>query len=126
MRRPAFSKRPPGRLVPPIEITGAQGWRTGYVVPVMSGTLEGAIDIDGVRVSLDGGRGYHDHNWGFWHGVSWQWGQAQQGDLSVIYGRVFPPREAADPETIPGFVGVLGPDGPLGYSTNVRIIEDER
>ena len=112
------------RLIPPIEITGAQGWRTGYVVPVMSGKLEGAIDIDGVRVSLDGGRGYHDHNWGFWKGVSWQWGQAQQGDLSVIYGRVFPPREAADPETIPGFVGVLGPDGPLGYSTNVRIVEE--
>jgi hypothetical protein len=117
-----------GRLVPPIEITGARGWRTGYVVPVMSGRLEGAIDIDGVRVSLDGGRGYHDHNWGFWQGVSWQWGQAQQGDLSVIYGRVIPPREAADPDTIPGFVGVLGPDGPLGYSTNVRIEEenDER
>jgi len=117
-----------GRLVPPIEITGAKGWRTGYVVPVMSGTLDGVIEIDGARVSLDGGRGYHDHNWGFWQGVSWQWGQAQQGDLSVIYGRVFPPREAADPETMPGFVGVLGRDGPLGYSTDVRITEenDER
>jgi hypothetical protein len=113
-----------GRLVPPIEITGAKGWRTGYVVPVMSGRLGGALDIDGARVSLDKGRGYHDHNWGFWQGVSWQWGQAQQGDLSVIYGRVFPPREAADPDTIPGFVGVLGPDGPLGYSTDVRIHED--
>ena len=113
-----------GRLVPPIEITGAQGWRTGYVVPVMSGTLDGALDIDGTRISLAGGRGYHDHNWGFWEGVSWQWGQAQHGDLSVIYGRVFPPREAADPETIPGFVGVLGPDGPLGYSTDVRITEE--
>jgi hypothetical protein len=113
-----------GRLVPPIEITGARGWRTGYVVPVMSGRLDGAIEIDGARVSLAGGRGYHDHNWGFWQGVSWQWGQAQQGDLSVIYGRVFPPHEAADPETIPGFVGVLGPDGPLGYSTDVRITEE--
>jgi hypothetical protein len=113
-----------GRLVPPIEITGARGWRTGYVVPVMAGTLDGAIEVDGARVSLAGGRGYHDHNWGFWQGVSWQWGQAQQGDLSVIYGRVFPPREAADPETIPGFVGVLGPDGPLGYSTEVRITEE--
>jgi hypothetical protein len=89
----------------------------------MSGTLDGAISIDGETVSLSGGSGYHDHNWGFWKGVSWQWGQAQQGDLSVIYGRVFPPREAADPETIPGFVGALGPDGPLGYSTNVRITE---
>jgi hypothetical protein len=114
-----------GRLVPPIEITGAKGWRTGYVVPVMSGMLEGVIEIDGARVSLDGGRGYHDHNWGFWQGVSWQWGQAQQGDLSVIYGRVFPPREAADPETMPGFVGVLGRDGPLGYSTDVRITEED-
>jgi hypothetical protein len=113
----------PGRLVPPLEITGARGWRTGYVVPVMSGALDGVIDIDGTRVSLAGGRGYHDHNWGFWQGVSWQWGQAQQGDLSVIYGRVFPPRDAADPDTIPGFVGVLGPDGPLGYSTDVRINE---
>jgi hypothetical protein len=113
----------PGRLVPPIEITGAQGWRTGYVVPVMSGALDGTILVNGTPVSLSGGTGYHDHNWGFWKGVSWQWGQAQQGDLSLIYGRVFPPREAADPETIPGFVGALGPDGPLGYSTDVRITE---
>ena len=113
-----------GRLVPPIEITGARGWRTGYVVPVMSGRLDGALDVDGARVSFDNGRGYHDHNWGFWQGVSWQWGQAQQGDLSVIYGRVFPPPDAADPDTIPGFVGVLGPDGPLGYSTDVRITEE--
>ena len=73
--------------------------------------------------SFDHGTGYHDHNWGFWKGVSWQWGQMQQGDLSLIYGRVFPPAEAADPDRIPGFVGVLGPDGPLGYATNVRILE---
>jgi hypothetical protein len=112
-----------GRLMPPVEITGARGWRTGYVVPVMSGTLDGALVVDGEPVSLAGGTGYHDHNWGFWKGVSWQWGQAQHGDLSLIYGRVFPPPEAADPERIPGFVGVLGPDGPLGYATDVRITE---
>jgi hypothetical protein len=112
-----------GRLVPPVEITGARGWRTGYVVPVMSGKIDGALEVAGEQVSLAGGTGYHDHNWGFWKGVSWQWGQAQQGELSVIYGRVFPPAEAADPERIPGFVGALGPDGPLGYSTDVRITE---
>ena len=112
-----------GRLVPPVEITGARGWRTGYVVPVMAGALDGALTVDDEQVSFAGGTGYHDHNWGFWKGVSWQWGQAQQGDLSLIYGRVFPPPEAADPERIPGFVGALGPDGPLGYSTDVRITE---
>jgi hypothetical protein len=118
-----------GRLVPPIEIAGARGWVTGYVVPVMSGRLDGTLHVrqaDGVsleRVSLERGSGYHDHNWGFWQGVSWQWGQVQHGDLSLLYGRVFPPREAADPERMPGFIGVLGPDGPIGYGTNVQITE---
>ena len=36
---------------------------------------------------------------------------------------MFPPREAADPDTIPGFLGALGPDGPLAYATDVRITE---
>jgi hypothetical protein len=112
-----------GRFVPPIEITGARGWRTGYVVPVMSGAIDGALKVGPDEVPLAGGTGYHDHNWGFWRGVSWQWGQAQQGDVSLIYGRVFPPPEAADPERIPGLVGALGPDGPLGYATDVRITE---
>jgi hypothetical protein len=115
----------PGRLVPPIEIGGAHGWRTGYVVPVMSGRLDGALDVAGERISFDGGAGYHDHNWGFWQGVSWQWGQVQQGDVSLIFGRVFPPREAADPDRIPGFIGALGPDGPIGYATNVKIAEED-
>ncbi len=112
-----------GRLVPPLEITGAHGWQSGYVVPVMSGRLDGALDVDGDPVSFAGGSGYHDHNWGFWEGVSWQWGQVQHEDLSILYGRVFPPIDAADPDRIPGFVGVLGPDGPLAYSTNVDITE---
>lgn len=114
----------PGKLVPPIEIAGRNGWRTGYVVPVMAGMLDGSIDVGGTMVSLRGGAGYHDHNLGFWEGVSWQWGQGQSGDLSILYGRVFAPAEAADPDRIPGFVGILGPDGPLGYATNVRISEE--
>lgn len=127
----------PGRLVPPLEIAGARGWRTGYVVPVMAGRLGGTLlvtragaspaspnrSVSTERLSLDGGTGYHDHNWGFWEGVTWQWGQVQHEGLSFIYGRIFPPANAADPERIPGFVGALGPDGPLGYATDVRISE---
>jgi hypothetical protein len=112
-----------GRLMPPAEITGARGWRTGYVVPVMSGPLDGSLMVAGEPVSFAGGTGYHDHNWGFWKGVTWQWGQVYYGDVSLIYGRIYPPPEAADPERLPGFVGVLGRDGPLGYATDVRITE---
>jgi hypothetical protein len=112
-----------GRLVPPLEISGARGWRTGYVVPVMSGSLDGAIRLGDEVVSFRRGTGYHDHNWGFWQDVSWQWGQVQHEELSFLYGRVFPPPDAADPERIPGFVGALGPDGPLGYATDVSITE---
>ncbi len=112
-----------GRLVPPIEITGARGWLSGYVVPVMSGRLDGVLDVGGDSISFAGGSGYHDHNWGFWQGVSWQWGQVQHDDLSILFGRVFPPSEAADPDRVPGFVGVLGPDGPLTYTDNVTITE---
>jgi len=114
-----------GQLMAPIEVAGARGWRTGYVVPVMSGTVGGTLDVNGERVDLDGGTGYHDHNWGFWKGVSWQWGQVQHDDLSIVFGRVFPPSDAADPDRIPGFLAVIGPDGPLGYATRVTIEETD-
>ena len=114
----------PGRLVPPLEMKGSRGWMTGYVVPVMSGALAGSLEVDGTTIAMNG-TGYHDHNWGFWQGVTWQWGQVQQGELSVLYGRVFPPADAADRDRFPGFVGVLGPDGPLAYATNVRITETD-
>ncbi len=113
----------PGRSLPPFAIRGAGGWVSGYVVPVMSGTLGGTLDVGGERVSFAGGTGYHDHNWGFWEGVTWQWGQVEHDGLSFVYGRVHPPADAADPERTPGFLAALGPQGPLGYSADVSIEE---
>jgi hypothetical protein len=113
----------PGRTLPPLTIHGANGWLSGYVVPVMSGALSGTLRLAGERVPFDGGTGYHDHNWGFWEDVSWQWGQVQHDGLSFIYGRVRPPADAADPDRVPGFLAALGPDGPIGYATNVSIDE---
>lgn len=112
-----------GRSLPPAVMHGARGWLSGYVAPVLSGTIHGVLEIDGHKLSLDNLSGYHDHNWGFWQGVSWQWGQVAHGDLSVVYGRVFPPSTVADPRRIPGFLGILGPDGPIGVSTDVSIVE---
>lgn len=112
-----------GHALPPLAIRGARGWVSGYVVPVLSGALDGTIRAGGTALSLAGGTGYHDHNWGFWAGVSWQWGQVQHDGLSVLYGRVFPPADVADASRIPGFLMVIGPDGPLGQATDVTITE---
>lgn len=115
----------PGRSLPPAAIHGARGWVSGYVVPVLSGTFRGTLRVDGEEVVVDGAAGYHDHNWGFWEGVRWQWGQVAGGDISIVYGRVFPPATVADASRIPGFLGVLGPDGPIAFSTDVSITEDD-
>jgi hypothetical protein len=113
-----------GRSLTPIELRGAGGWVSGYTVPVMSGRLSGRLDLDGRSIEISG-TGYHDHNWGFWEGVSWRWGQVQYEGLSYVYGRVIPPPDAADPEQLPGFLVALGPDGPVGYATRVTIEETD-
>ena len=114
-----------GGSLPPLTIRGARGWVSGYTVPVMSGALSGWVALGGVERSLEGGSGYHDHNWGHWAGVSWQWGQVHGDDMSFVYGRVKPPADAADPARIPGFLMVVGPDGPMGYATHVSIAEED-
>ena len=115
----------PGRSLPPAAIHGAGGWVSGYVVPVLAGTFQGVLQVGGDTIRIENVSGYHDHNWGFWEGVHWQWGQVASGDLSIVYGRVFPPASVADPRRIPGFLGLLGPDGPVAFSTDVAIAEED-
>jgi hypothetical protein len=79
------------------------------------------LRIGGERLTLDNAVGYHDHNWGFWEGVRWQWGQVAHEDVSIVYGRVLPPADVANIAQIPGFLAVLSPDGLLGFSTSVTI-----
>ena len=113
----------PGRSVPPFELRGARGWVSGYVVPVIAGPLSGTIRAAQQTIDLSAGLGYHDHNWGFWDGVSWRWGQVQAETISLVYGRVVPPADAADASRVPGFLVALGNEGPLGYATDIAIDE---
>jgi len=115
----------PGRSLPPFSMRGAGGWVSGYVVPVMDGELDGSIAVGSEKIDLTGGAGYHDHNWGFWEGVRWQWGQVRGDGLSFVYGRVYPPADAADASRLPGFLVALGSGGPVGYATDVTIDETD-
>ncbi len=114
-----------GRAIPPLEVRGARGWLTGYTVPVLSGRLSGELEVGKRLLRLDGGRGYHDHNWGFWEGVTWQWGQVANDDVSLVFGRVRPPADAADPDRALALLAVLGPRGPIAFSTHLTILEIE-
>jgi len=114
----------PGRSLPPAVLRGARGWLSGYVVPVLSGKLSGSLDLgQGTRLDFEGAAGYHDHNWGFWRDVRWQWGQVAGPDLSFIYGRVFPPADVAAADRLPGFLGILDRTGLVGIATSVTIDE---
>ena len=60
-------------------------------------------------------RRYHDHNWGVWRGVTWEWGAARAGAYTFLYGRVQPP-DSASGET-PLFVYLVDS---LGFRTLFR------
>jgi hypothetical protein len=50
----------------------------------------GSICIDGRRDEYQHAQSYHDHNWGVWRGVTWEWGAARAGSYTLLYGRVQP------------------------------------
>jgi hypothetical protein len=116
----------PGRSVPPFVVRGRGGWVSGYVVPVLSGRLDAVLRSGDRQLSLIEATGYHDHNWGFWEGVTWQWGQVSHEGLSFLYGRIRPPSDAMPPGAaggLPGVVAVMGPGGPIAFARNAVIEE---
>lgn len=75
------------RYLPPVDI-GSSDFVSGYTVPLLDGLATGQV-CEGERChQLDDARTYHDHNWGTWSRVTWDWGQARAGPYSVLYGGV--------------------------------------
>lgn len=77
----------PRRYLPAVDISPGD-FPSGYAVAALRATAEGRICVDGACEDWTGGRAYHDHNWGTWSDVTWDWGQFQLGDWSVIYGGI--------------------------------------
>ena len=84
----AFVLRPdPGRYLPPVDVSPG-GFTSGYVVPVLRGAATGSLCMGERCLPLEESPSYHDHNWGVWSQVTWDWGWATAGDLSILYGGV--------------------------------------
>jgi hypothetical protein len=112
---------------------------SGYVVPALRADADGTICIGGGRSSLGceqlhAVQAYHDHNWGVWRGVSWEWGAARAGQFAILYGRVEPPDSIAASQPLfvyvvdsLGFLRVFRPraiayaDGPRDAASGVRV-----
>ena len=43
-----------------------------------------------------GAPAYHDHNWGVWRDVTWEWGAARGATLSLLYGGVYGPERGRE------------------------------
>ncbi len=95
------------RYLPPVDV-GGDAVLSGYVVPLLDARARGRV-CEGHRCTeLNGSRAYHDHNWGTWSGVTWDWGHARIEGYSVLYGGVSLTRAGGTGETEPA------PDAPGG------------
>lgn len=74
---------------------GSSGFVSGYVVPALRATASGRVCVDGVCETLTDAQSYHDHNWGIWRGVTWDWGASRAGQYTFLYGRVYNPDTTA-------------------------------
>lgn len=77
---------------------------SGYAVLGLRASATGTICIASACERYDGAQSYHDHNWGTWQGVTWDWGAARAGAFTLLYGRVVPPSPESGAADAPLFV----------------------
>jgi hypothetical protein len=107
----------PRAYYPPMVITGADGYESGYVVPAAIARGDGSILVSGQRLAFDGAPAYHDHNWGVWRSTRWDWGQVESADrgYALVYGAVHAPELERAGRSGRRFLLVTAKDGFLGF-----------
>jgi hypothetical protein len=88
---------------------GSGGFVSGYTVPALRASATGTLCVDNQCEQLIDAQAYHDHNWGVWRGVTWDWGAGRAGQYTFLYGRVYPGDSAASiPPVLVYLVDSLG------------------
>jgi hypothetical protein len=70
---------------------GTEGFISGYTVPALRASATGTICVESTCERYEEAQAYHDHNWGVWKGVTWDWGASRAGAYTILYGRVISP-----------------------------------
>ena len=83
---------------------GGGDFASGYAVPGLRADATGSLCVAARCERFDGAQSYHDHNWGVWRGVSWEWGSVRAGPYALLYGRVQPPDSSGAGSRSPLFV----------------------
>jgi hypothetical protein len=83
----------PDRYFPPVDLRAGEHL-SGYVVPALSARATGTICEGDVCQSFRNAAAYHDHNWGVWRNVTWDWGAARGRTFNLLYGAVRTPDDA--------------------------------
>lgn len=95
----------PNHYFPPVMLREGEDV-SGYAVAALRASASGQICRAGRCAAVQDVHAYHDHNWGVWRDVSWDWGAASGRGLSLLYGRVLTSsRERASDE--PFFVSLV-------------------
>jgi hypothetical protein len=93
------------RYFPPVELRSDE-FLSGYVVPGLRSDARGTICVGGACREVAGAPAYHDHNWGVWRDVTWEWGMGRGARLDLLYGGVISPTDSVGPAGSPFFLAV--------------------
>ncbi len=84
----------PNRYFPPVELRDDE-LLSGYVVPALAASASGTLCVARRCERVVDVPAYHDHNWGVWRDVTWEWGAARGASLSLLYGGVYGPERGS-------------------------------
>jgi len=79
----------PGLYFPPTYLARKKDFESGYVIPAIRGKYEGNIQIGTTTYDFHEINGYHDHNWGIWQKIAWNWGHAFSRTFSIFFGEIY-------------------------------------
>ena len=114
----------PGAFFPGASI-GGTAVVSGYVVPGLRASATGSVCVAARCEELQDVQSYHDHNWGVWRDVAWEWGEARAGEYTLLYGRLVTSDVAEQPLFLYlvdslGFVGLFRPKS-IAYTDGLSV-----